>query len=61
MGAAEAAAALSNSGLNVKIKGVSGGNGAATCSSQSPEAGTIVEPGTIIAIDFTYSDADTRD
>lgn len=60
MGAAEAAATLSNAGLNAKIKGVSG-RGAAVCSGQSPEAGAIVEPGTIIAIDFTYSDEETMD
>lgn len=60
MGAAEAAASLSNAGLNVKVKGVSG-TGAAVCSGQSPASGTVVEPGTIVAIDFSYSDADTMD
>ncbi len=54
MGAAEASSTLVSYGLNARIKGVSGA-GMAVCSSQSPEAGTIVEPGTVVTIDFRYS------
>ncbi len=49
--ASSAAAMLQNEGLNARIRGVPGG-GASVCSSQSPEAGTIVEPGTVVTIDF---------
>ena len=54
MGAADASSTLINSGLNARIKGVSGA-GMAICSDQSPAAGTIVEPGTVVTIDFKYS------
>lgn len=54
MGAAEASATLIDYGLNARIKGVSG-TGEAVCSGQSPAAGTIVEPGTVVTIDFKYS------
>ena len=54
MSASEAASTLTNSGLNARIKGVSG-MGEAICATQSPEAGTIVEPGTVVTIDFRYS------
>ncbi len=54
MGAADASSTLINCGLNARIKGVSGA-GAAICSGQSPAAGTIVEPGTVVTIDFKYS------
>lgn len=55
MGAAEAAAAIINSGLNARVKGVSG-SGTAVCSAQNPAAGTIVEPGTVVTLDFSYSE-----
>ncbi len=51
-----ASAMLTGEGLNAKIRGIPGG-GTAICSSQSPEAGTIVEPGTVITIDFKYQGA----
>ncbi len=55
--AAEATATLINSGLNARVKGVSGsGSGAAICANQSPAAGTIVEPGTVVTVDFRYSE-----
>ena len=55
MGAAEAAATIINSGLNARVKGVSG-SGTAVCSAQNPAAGTIVEPGTVVTLDFSYSE-----
>lgn len=55
MGASEAAATVTNEGLNARIKGVSG-SGYAVCSGQSPQPGTIVEPGTVITIDFKYTE-----
>lgn len=54
-GAADAAAAIKNSGLNARLKGVSG-TGYAVCSGQTPAAGTIVEPGTVVTLDFRYSE-----
>ncbi len=54
--ASSAAAMLQSEGLNARIRGVPGG-GAAICSGQSPEAGTIVEPGTVVTVDFTYQGA----
>ena len=59
-GAAQAAATLTNSGLNVHVKGAAG-TGEAACSGQSPVAGTVVEPGTVVSIDFSYSDVNTAD
>lgn len=57
MTASEATATLINSGLNARVKGVSGsGSGAAICANQSPAAGTIVEPGTVVTVDFRYSE-----
>ena len=53
MSASAAVAELNDVGLNVRIKGVSGA-GEASCSAQSPEAGTIVESGTVVTIDFKY-------
>ncbi len=55
MGAADASSEIISAGLNARIKGVSG-SGWVTCSGQSPAAGTIVEPGTVITLDFTYSE-----
>lgn len=55
---AEARASLIGEGLNARIKGVSSTSaGIAVCASQSPEAGTIVEPGTVVTVDFKYEDA----
>ncbi len=51
--AANAAAILRGEGLNARIRGIPGG-GVMTCSGQSPKAGTIVEPGTVITLDFQY-------
>ncbi len=47
---------LTDAGLNVKIKGVKDASGTAVCSGQSPAAGTSVEMGTVITLDFTYSE-----
>ena len=52
---AEANKLLTDAGLNVKIKGVTDASGTAVCSGQSPAAGTSVEMGTVITLDFTYS------
>lgn len=57
--ASEANKGIVNAGLNVRIKGLSKASGAATCSGQSPAAGTVVEPGTIVTLDFAY--AEVRD
>lgn len=57
--ASEANKGIVNAGLNVRIKGLSKVAGAAVCSSQSPAAGTEVEPGTIVTLDFAY--AEVRD
>lgn len=55
---AEARSNLIGDGLNARIKGVSSaGIGVAVCASQSPEAGTIVEPGTVVTVDFKYENA----
>ena len=54
-GAADASSQIISAGLNARIKGVSG-TGWVTCSGQSPAAGTIVEPGTVVTLDFTYSE-----
>ncbi len=54
--ASAASSSITNEGLNARIKGVSG-MGDAVCSSQSPAAGTIVEPGTVVTIDFKYTGA----
>ena len=54
--AANASAMIESEGLNAKISGVAS-TGVATCSGQSPEAGTLVEPGTVVVLDFSYSDA----
>lgn len=54
--AAAASAYLMGEGLNARIRGVPG-VGSAICSGQSPEPGTIVEPGTVVTIDFKYQGA----
>lgn len=54
--AAGATSMLTSLGLNARIRGVPG-EGGAVCSGQSPEAGTIVEPGTVVTIDFKYQGA----
>ncbi len=54
--ASEANKGITNAGLNVRIKGLSNVTGIAICSSQSPAAGTVVEPGTIVTLDFKYAE-----
>ncbi len=54
--AAEANKGITDAGLNVRIKGLSTSGGTAICSSQSPAAGTVVEPGTVITLDFAFSE-----
>ncbi|MBE5039957.1 penicillin-binding transpeptidase domain-containing protein [Ructibacterium gallinarum] len=54
--AANASAMLVSEGLNARIRGIPG-EGSAVCASQSPEARTIVEPGTVVTIDFQYQGA----
>lgn len=46
---------ITDAGLNVKIKGLANVAGAAVCSAQSPAAGTVVEPGTVVTLEFSYS------
>lgn len=57
--ASEANKGITNAGLNVRMKGLSTAEGAAVCSGQSPPAGTVVESGTIVTLDFKY--AEVRD
>lgn len=52
--ASEANKGITNAGLNVRVKGLSNVNGISICSEQSPAAGTVVEPGTIVTLDFRY-------
>lgn len=47
---------IQEAGLNAKVRGVPGG-GAAVCTGQSPVAGAIVEPGTVVTVDFTFQGA----
>lgn len=47
---------LTDAGLNVRIKGLASVAGVAICSEQSPAAGTVVEPGTVVTVQFTYSE-----
>ena len=54
--AAGATSMLTGEGLNARIHGVPG-EGGAVCSGQSPEAGSIVEPGTVVTLDFKYQGA----
>ncbi len=54
--AAEANKGIVNAGLNVRIKGLSSSGGVAVCSEQSPAAGTVVEPGTIVTLGFKYAE-----
>ncbi len=54
--AANAAAMLRGTGLNARIRGIPGG-GVMVCSGQSPAPGTIVEPGTVVTLDFQYQGA----
>lgn len=57
LSASEANSRITGAGLNVRINGASlGQSGYAICSSQSPNDGAEVEPGTIITLDFTYTE-----
>ena len=38
------------------MKGLSGTSGVAVCTEQSPPAGTMVEPGTIVTLDFRFAE-----
>ncbi|MDO4744328.1 MAG: penicillin-binding transpeptidase domain-containing protein, partial [Clostridia bacterium] len=52
----EANKGIINAGLNVRIKGLSNSGGIAVCTEQSPPAGTVVEPGTIVTLDFRFAE-----
>ncbi len=52
----EANKGIINAGLNVRIKGLSASGGIAVCVEQSPAAGTSVEPGTIVTLDFRFAE-----
>lgn len=56
---AEANSNLVSCGLNARIKGVSKTGRNATCIGQSPTAGTMVEPGTVISLTFRYDESET--
>ncbi len=58
VGCAPAAAnkILTDAGLNVKIKGVSNTSGTAICAGQLPIGGTEVEAGTVVTLNFSYSE-----
>lgn len=56
---AEANASLVGDGLNARIKGVSKSGRNATCIGQSPVEGTIVEPGTVVTLNFRYDESET--
>ncbi|MBR5218742.1 MAG: PASTA domain-containing protein, partial [Clostridia bacterium] len=47
---------ITDYGLNARIKGLANVSGLAICSAQSPAAGTVVEPGTVVTLEFTYSE-----
>ncbi len=48
--------ALTDAGLNVKIKGVSNTSGTAICAGQLPISGTQTQSGTIVTLNFSYSE-----
>lgn len=52
----EANKGIVNAGLNVRVKGLSGNGGIAVCTEQQPPAGTVVEPGTIVTLDFRFAE-----
>ncbi len=54
--AAAANKLLTDAGLNIRIRGLSSNGGAASCVSQSPTAGSVVEKGTVVTLDFAYSE-----
>lgn len=56
---AEANSTLVSEGLNAKIKGVSKSGKNATCIAQSPVEGTMVEPGTVVSLNFRYDESET--
>lgn len=56
---AAANATLVDNGLNAKIKGVSKSGQNATCIGQSPVEGTMVEPGTVVTLNFRYDESET--
>lgn len=56
---AEANSSLVSEGLNARIKGVSKSGRNATCIGQSPVEGTLVEPGTVITLNFRYDESET--
>ncbi len=56
---ASANATLENNGLNARIKGVSKYGKNATCIGQSPVEGTMVEPGTVVTLNFRYDESET--
>ncbi len=47
---------LTDAGLNVKIRGVSNTGGTAVCAGQLPIGGTKAEAGTIVTLNFSYSE-----
>lgn len=54
--ASQANKLLTDAGLNIRIKGLSANGGAANCISQTPSAGTSVERGTVVTLEFAYSE-----
>jgi len=56
MTASQANKALTDAGLNVKIRGLSTSGGIAICTGMSPKEGTALEPGSIVTLDFSYAE-----
>lgn len=57
LSASEANVALSNAGLNIKeVNNNAGSKGTAKVNKQTPEAGTLVDRGTVVEVQFSYSD-----
>lgn len=51
----DASAILTNSGLNIKMKGGTTGNYSALVGTQTPAAGTEVPRGTVVTVEFNYT------
>ena len=57
MTASAANVALTNAGLNLKqVNENNSERGTATVNEQTPEAGTMVEKGSVVSVQFSYSD-----
>jgi len=50
--------AIVNAGLNVRVRGLVAGQGRVAASSQFPAAGTVIDAGTIVTIEFRHLDVE---